>query len=142
MKKSASPENKSTQSTDARGPASSGSGKRSLKRSARLDTAPNSPTGPAANAGYSDIQKACLEFFHPLAREVFVAGSFNEWNPGATPLAAQGGGKWSAELALAPGAYEYRFVVDGEWTDDPKCPRNIANPFGSFNSVLEVGPAT
>jgi hypothetical protein len=36
---------------------------------------------------------------------------------------------------------EYRFVVDGEWTDDPLCPRYVSNPFGGLNGVLVAGMA-
>ena len=28
-------------------------------------------------------------------------------------------GRWTKELSLAPGRYEYRFVADGQWLDDP-----------------------
>jgi hypothetical protein len=52
----------------------------------------------------------------------------------------EGGGKWSAELLLAPGRYQYRFVVDGTWQDDPKAARFVANPFGGTNGVIEVKP--
>jgi hypothetical protein len=44
-----------------------------------------------------------------------VGGTFNNWNPTATPLLFVGGTEWSKELSLPPGRYEYRFVVDGKW---------------------------
>ena len=40
---------------------------------------------------------------------------------------------------MPPGSYEYRFVVDGQWVDDPEVNELIPNPFGSANAVLEVG---
>jgi hypothetical protein len=43
-------------------------------------------------------------------------------------------------LLLSPGEYEYRFLVDGQWKDDPMAKRYVGNPFGGFNCVLEVKP--
>lgn len=75
------------------------------------------------------------------AREVLVAGSFNDWQPRATlMMTKQRGGKWSTELLLKPGQYEYRFVVDGQWQDDPMAARFVANSFGELNCVVEVKP--
>src|SRR5262245_25014686 len=54
----------------------------------------------------------------PDAQEVFVAGSFNNWNPCTTPLMNIGHGRWVKDLSLAPGRYEYQFVVDGRWMPD------------------------
>ena len=79
-----------------------------------------------------------LEIFRPDASDVCVAGSFNEWRPQATPLVPLGNGRWSKELTLPNGRYEYRFVVDGVWTTDPNAQENQLNPFGSLNSVLTI----
>jgi len=83
-------------------------------------------------------QRVHLEFVAPDAREVFVAGSFNDWHPSVAPMIPLGNGKWAKELMLAPGRYEYRFVVDGQWTDDVTAREWIPNPFGSANAILEV----
>jgi 1,4-alpha-glucan branching enzyme len=79
-----------------------------------------------------------FEYYNPTAREVLVAGSFNDWQPAANPMSKQRGGKWSTELLLKPGCYEYRFVVDGQWQDDPMAARFVANAFGGLNCVIEV----
>ena len=76
----------------------------------------------------------------PRATSVSVAGTFNDWKPGATPLTGVGGGKWAKEISLAPGRYEYRFVVDGQWTDDAKAKTYAPNPHGGRNAVIEVQP--
>jgi hypothetical protein len=47
-------------------------------------------------------------------------------------------GKWAKELALPPGRYEYRFVVDGQWMDDPAATELIPNSYGTANAVLVV----
>ena len=74
----------------------------------------------------------------PAAERVCVAGTFNEWNPTATPLVKSKEGEWRTEKNLALGEYEYRFVVDGIWQDDPNAKHTVPNPFGSRNSVIQV----
>ena len=74
----------------------------------------------------------------PGTRGVSVAGSFNDWNPTATPLRRQDG-VWSTILVLPPGSYEYMFVENGErWITDPLAARTRDDGFGSTNAVLDV----
>jgi len=79
-----------------------------------------------------------LEYNHPTAAAISVAGTFNDWRPGAAPMISLGAGRWIKALALPPGTYEYRLVVDGEWMPDPRARETVANPFGGLNSVLRV----
>ena len=81
----------------------------------------------------------------PKAKRVFVAGTFNNWNPSSHPLKRTGDGHWVLTLDLPPGRYEYKVVIDGEWCcevgcDKPfdGCPGCVANQFGTMNRVLEV----
>jgi len=67
-----------------------------------------------------------------------VVGAFNDWRPGVHPLSKASGTKWTKELSLSPGRYEYRFVVNGEWVDDPKAKAFVPNSRGGRNAVLEV----
>jgi len=48
------------------------------------------------------------------------------------------GGHWETTAALAPGRYEYKFVVGGEWIPDPLARENVWNCHGTLNSVIEV----
>lgn len=80
-----------------------------------------------------------FEFISPTADSVAIAGTFNEWKPNATPMIALGEGRWAKDLALPPGDYEYRLVVDGQWTPDPQAAETVPNPFGGVNSVRKVG---
>jgi 1,4-alpha-glucan branching enzyme len=79
-----------------------------------------------------------VEFKHPSAEAVSIAGSFNDWRPEASQMVAVGDGRWLKELVLPPGTYEYLFVADGEWVADPLAKRAVPNPFGGVNSVFEV----
>jgi hypothetical protein len=83
-------------------------------------------------------QEIKLTFFAPQARMVQVAGTFNGWRPEADPMEPTGSGEWVARLMLKAGQYEYRFVVDGVWTDDTGSPEGALNPYGERNSVLRV----
>jgi 1,4-alpha-glucan branching enzyme len=83
-------------------------------------------------------QEIILSYFAPLARDVKVAGNFNGWRPDVTPLKNTGAGEWVVRLMLRSGQYEYRFVVDGRWTEDPQAAQRMTNPHGEFNSVLTV----
>jgi 1,4-alpha-glucan branching enzyme len=91
------------------------------------------------NNGNGNItQRIRIEFTHPTASEVAIAGTFNDWRPDATRMVRLGDGRWSKELALSPGTYEYRLVVDGAWMVDPRASETAPNPFGGMNSVLKV----
>jgi 1,4-alpha-glucan branching enzyme len=73
----------------------------------------------------------------PQASSVVVAGSFNNWDTQKTRL-QRDGDAWKSNIPLAPGRYEYRFIVDGEWITDPNCKECVRNDYGSTNSVLVV----
>lgn len=83
-------------------------------------------------------QEVVLTFYAPAAKSVQVAGNFNGWRPEASPLQQTKSGEWSITLRLKSGRYEYRFVMDGAWTDDPQAIQRTPNPHGGLNSVLEV----
>ncbi len=75
----------------------------------------------------------------PGARNVSLAGDFNNWSPEATPMTPIDDGRgFKALLPLAPGRYCYRFVVDGQWINDAHNLHVETNPFGDLNSVIEV----
>ena len=80
-----------------------------------------------------------VRFFYsaPSAKSVAIAGSFNHWDPDKDRLAGPDkNGVWTVVLPLAPGRYEYRFVVDGtDWVPDPSSP-TVDDGLGGLNSLL------
>lgn len=73
-------------------------------------------------------------------KNVFIAGSFNNWDPKAMQMAGDENGVYSITLNLDPGIYEYKFVIDGVWTLDPDPERDwTQNGLGTLNSVLRIG---
>ncbi|HLY09940.1 MAG TPA: glycogen-binding domain-containing protein [Planctomycetota bacterium] len=74
----------------------------------------------------------------PQADEVALTGDFTQWTPEGIPLHHDGQQEWYIHLDLAPGDYQYRLRVDGEWRDHPEASRKVPNPFGTQNCVLTV----
>lgn len=81
---------------------------------------------------------ASFKLHAPNAKKVAVAGSFNNWDIKDLIAKKDLKGNWSAKVNLKPGRYEYKFIVDGRWTNDPHCPGCTTNSFGSQNCVLEI----
>jgi len=72
--------------------------------------------------------------------KVFVAGTFNNWNPTRKPMKPAGDdGRYKAVLMLPPGEHEYKFVVNGDWRIDGSNPQWTPNDVGSLNSVINIG---
>lgn len=70
---------------------------------------------------------------------VAVAGNFNRWDPQVHVLReTKRAGHFERCVYLQPGEYQYKFVIDGDWSADPNCPHFAANEFGTLNSVLRV----
>ena len=93
------------------------------------------------NGNGSLDQAVRFQFTSQTANTVSLAGTFNDWRPGAAPMVPLGNGQWVKELILPPGSYEYRLVVDNEWITDPLRLETAANPFGGVNSVVNVSEA-
>jgi 1,4-alpha-glucan branching enzyme len=81
-------------------------------------------------------KKAIFAFIAPEAQSVQLAGDFNSWDPNAHPLKRTSNERWETRLNLSPGRYEYKFLVDGQWQNDPNCTDFASNPFGDENCVL------
>jgi len=90
--------------------------------------------------GVSQINDAVVFVtLYPRAQTVQIAGDFNNWQPENAPMQKVGDtGVWQTKMNLPQGRYRYRLVVDGQWQQDPYNEVTELNPFGGFNSVLEV----
>ena len=74
----------------------------------------------------------------PAARQVSLAGDFNNWDPKALPMRKGADGVWYVSVVLKPGRHEYRFIADGVWQDDPAAQQRTDNTMGSENCVKTV----
>ena len=79
-------------------------------------------------------------FTAPQAASVTIVGDFNGWDPQRTQLVRSSHeGLWRARLKLAPGVYQYSFVLDGsDWVSDPLAKTTLSDGFGGKNSVIIV----
>ena len=90
----------------------------------------------AATAGKKSVK---FQVKADSGKAVFVAGSFNNWNPKESKLKEKAKtGVYSATFKLGKGRHEYKFIVDGIWCVDPECPEWVPNNHGSLNSVVTV----
>jgi len=74
------------------------------------------------------------------ATSASVVGDFNEWNPKEGELSKLKNGTFKATYDLNKDAsYEFRYVVDGFFINEPEADSFKWNDFaGAENSVLEV----
>jgi chromosome partitioning protein len=87
-------------------------------------------------------REVVVQYRDPSASDVRIAGDFNGWVPDKNVrslVQAEGVERvWTKILHLPPGTYHYRYVVDGEWREDPDNPQAEPGPVGGRNSVLVV----
>ena len=74
-----------------------------------------------------------------VGKAVYLAGCFNQWNPtGKKMLDKKNEGVYTVSVKLAPGRYEYKYVIDGTWCADPENLEFVQNEHGTLNSVVVV----
>jgi 1,4-alpha-glucan branching enzyme len=88
-----------------------------------------------------DLREQEFSFNAPAALRVQLAGSFTQWQNEPFSMTRGADGLWHTKVRLAPGTYQYRFIVDGAWHDDPTCTLQIPTEFGTTNMLREVNRA-
>lgn len=107
-------------------------------------TAATPAADPSATARGPQITPKGVRFnYKPDGKpgELFLAGNFNSWNPANKDYLLKdedGDGIYSITLQLAPGTYQYKFVIDGTWTKDPYSPMAEGDGFGGQNGKFVV----
>lgn len=85
-------------------------------------------------------KEGTTRFFLPgfeTAKEVYLGGSFNNWNHRKALMHKTTGG-WEIDMGLKPGKHFYKFVVDGEWILDPTNNKKAGDGMGNENNVLFI----
>jgi chromosome partitioning protein len=94
------------------------------------------------SAAAGAAREVAVRFRDANARDVRIAGDFNGWVPDKDVRSSlEVAGKervWTKVLTLPPGRYRYRYLVDGEWREDPSNPERASAPAGGRHSVLVV----
>jgi pullulanase len=84
-------------------------------------------------------KKVQFELLAEPGSQIFVAGTFNSWNPSANPLKDHlEKGCFKTAVRIPKGIHQYKFVVNGVWTGDPKCVDSTQNTYGTHNNVLHI----
>jgi hypothetical protein len=107
-----------------------------------VELAAGAPDELRPRPGSASEREVVVQFRAQHASDVRIAGDFNDWIPdkGVRSLVQSEGPQrvWTKILHLAPGTYQYRYVVDGEWRQDPENPHSVDGPVGNKNSLLVV----
>jgi 1,4-alpha-glucan branching enzyme len=91
-----------------------------------------------AKTDTANRKKQTFSFAAPAAMSVQLVGDFSHWQEHPINMKKSPDGIWRTTVALAPGNHHYRFLVDGQWRDDPECTLRVPNPYGGQNAVRQV----
>ena len=117
---------------------------KTVKKAPAKKTVAKKPTAKACAAKKSAAKKPALKnvtftVHAEKGKAVYLAGVFNQWSLTAKKMAYKAkNGIYTATVKLAPGTYEYKFVIDGTWCADPENANAVPNDQGTFNSVVTV----
>ena len=93
----------------------------------------------AARKTTAGRRRTTFEVEAPAGSDVFLAGTFNDWDEKRKPLVDKNGdGVFSGTCLLTKGVHQYKFVINGVWHKDPANPNFVLNDHGTLNSVILV----
>lgn len=93
----------------------------------------------AKKAATKSKNEQAFTYTAPGALMVQLVGDFTQWQKSAIAMKKGARGVWRTKVPLEPGTYHYRFLVDGQWQDDPECTLRVSNPYGGEDCVRQVG---
>ncbi len=97
------------------------------------------PSSKAGMGAFVDSGDTTFRVWAPNATSVAVAGSFNAWSATANPLASEGNGNWSVDVAGDLSGETYKYVINGSlWKNDPRAV-DVTNSVG--DSII-AAPST
>lgn len=100
-----------------------------------------------ASAAFADVSvkklddgKVEVTFFYanPRAGEVLVAGDFTNWQDGAEAMEKGEKGFTLVKVVPAGTVMKYKFISDGNWTEDMHEPDKVDDGFGGHNGLVDV----
>jgi len=83
-------------------------------------------------------RRVTFSFESSDAKEVILMGDFNNWNTKKHLMKNNENGMWNKSVVIPPGRYEYKFLVDRQWKEDPQNDQTCLNCFGTYNNVFNV----
>ena len=113
---------------------------KSTKSPARSAVGKTRATDSARKSSHSPGKLINVDFFldAPLAKSAKLAADFTDWGNSPLDMVKSEDGVWHALVPLPPGDHSYRFIVDGQWCDDPHPAMCVPNPFGTVNAIVTV----
>jgi hypothetical protein len=72
------------------------------------------------------------------AKKIILSGSFNGWNESEAKL-KKNETTWTLPVYIRNGSYEYKYIVDGHWINDPENKMVVKNEHNDFNSFIALG---
>lgn len=82
--------------------------------------------------------KTTFVYYGPPGRSVYLAGSFNGWDPFLYPLSETAPGMYQVTLPLPPGDHLYAYFSDGLRLTDPLNPKKGFLPNGQEASLISL----
>jgi len=95
-------------------------------------------TSESSTGTTNRVQRRTFTLMAPQATSVQLVGDFTRWTEHPVNLHKNTNGTWEATVSLRKGLHLYRFLVDGDWRDDPESVLSIHNPYGTQDSVIHV----
>lgn len=83
------------------------------------------------------IKMVTFSIKQPAAKVIMLAGDFNGWDQKSTPLKKGNNGLFSLTMPLKPGRYNYKFIIDGNWTADPNAKETSGAPYNNSVKVVK-----
>jgi hypothetical protein len=108
------------------------------KRATRNAPCESYDTRQPSSHSRSELKITEFHLKAPLAQSVKLVADFTDWEKYPLDLIKSEDGVWYADVPLSPGQYAYRFIVDGQWRDDPHPVQLVPNAFGTVNAVVKV----
>jgi hypothetical protein len=111
---------------------------------AATGTGPAAPAAPKVTKQGPNVTPDGVVFNYKAEgknRKIYLAGNFNNWNkedPNYLLKDDDGDGIWSITVKLGPGSYQYKYVIEGKWTQDTYAPGEAPDGFGGRNSQFDV----
>ena len=112
--------------------------KSSRRRATRTDSFQNSDLAEYADNSLAELKPGVFRLEAPSAKSVKLAANFTEWEKSPLDMIKSNNGIWFIIVPLPSGNHPYRFIVDGEWRDDPHAVQRVPNPFGTENAVILI----
>ena len=108
------------------------------RRALRADNSKKISLNEAAGSSMTGLKPGEFHLQAPQAKSVKLAAGFTDWEKNPLDLTKSEKGDWILIVPLPPGSHPYRFIVDGQWCDDPNAAQRMTNPFGTQNSVKVI----